>query len=257
MRIVPIALNHDNYGYILIDDDSHECAIVDVSGQPDKVMEEVAKLSGFKLTTIFTTHKHADHAGGNSVIAGMVPGLVIYGGKDDYVENCTNFVSDGDELTFGSSIKVLCIHTPGHTVGHISYFLTHNEQRVVFTGDTLFVGGIGKFFEGTGADMYPSLYEKLGKLPADTLIYCGHEYTLSNYKFALSLEPNNARLLEENRLAMELRAKNMFTIPSTVGKELATNPFLRIHEPSIRCHFPDIEQPFQLLTAVREAKNRF
>ena len=256
MRVIPIPLNSDNYGYIVVDDDSGECAIVDVSDQPLKVLQAINELPGIKLTAIFTTHKHADHAGGNNAIANLYPELVIYGGLLDNVENCTTFVNDGDELEFGSGIKILCLHTPGHTKGHISYYMAHNDLRVVFTGDVLFIGGAGKFFEGTGADMYPSL-EKLCKLQTDTLVYCGHEYTLSNYRFALSIEPDNKFLQEENQRAIQLRSEGKFTIPSTIGKELATNPFLRVNEDSIRSKFPDAHDPVAVLTAVREAKNRF
>lgn len=257
MLVIPVALNQDNYGYVLVDHGSGECALVDVSGQPMRMLEAVDKIDGVRLTTIFTTHKHADHAGGNNVVKQGYPGLIIYGGLLDNVEGCTNFVADGEVLSFGSGIAVRCLHTPGHTRGHISYYMTHGDQKVVFTGDTLFVGGAGKFFEGTGADMYPSLYEKLANLPGETLVYCGHEYTLSNYRFALSVEPKNARLIEENRIASELRAAGKFTIPSSIEKELATNPFLRIFEPSVRARFPGVEDPFELLTAVREAKNKF
>jgi hydroxyacylglutathione hydrolase len=257
MQVHPVALNADNYGYIVVNDVTNECALVDVSGQPEQMLNEVRKFPGKRLTAIFTTHKHSDHAGGNSAVAKEYPGIIIYGGVVDNVEACTHFVKDGDELQFGQNIHVKCIHTPGHTMGHISFYFTDGVNRVVFTGDTLFVGGAGKFFEGTGADMYPSLYEKLAQLPPDTLVYCGHEYTLSNYRFALSMEPDNERLVEENRKATALRAEGKFTIPSTIEKELATNPFLRIHEPSIRNKFPGIEDPFALLTAVRDAKNRF
>lgn len=257
MLVIPVPLNEDNYGYILVDYVSGECALVDVSDQPLKMLEEVKNLEGVRLKAIFTTHKHSDHAGGNNVVAQEFPGIKIYGGVLDDVEGCTNFVNDGDELSFGSGVTVRCLHTPGHTKGHISFYMVHDDQRVVFTGDTLFVGSVGKFFEGTGADMYPSLYDKLGKLPADTLVYCGHEYTLSNYRFALSVEPDNARLIEENKTALELRAAGKFTIPSSIEKELATNPFLRIHEPSVQAKFPGIDDPFALLTAVREAKNIF
>mmetsp|Transcript_40789 Transcript_40789/g.81069 ORF Transcript_40789/g.81069 Transcript_40789/m.81069 type:complete len:258 (+) Transcript_40789:98-871(+) len=257
MRISPIALNSDNYGYIVINELTNECAFVDVSGQPEKMLEELSKLSDLTLKAIFTTHKHFDHAGGNSVIAKVFPDITIYGGVADNVEACTEFVNDGDELTLGENIQVRCIHTPGHTMGHISYFFCEGDHKVVFTGDTLFVGGVGKFFEGTGADMYPSLYSKLAKLPGDTLIYCGHEYTLSNYRFALTIEPENERLIEENSAAIALRAQGKFTIPSSIEKELATNPFMRVHETSIRDKFPGLTNPVDVLTALREAKNQF
>lgn len=257
MKIVPVALNSDNYGYIVANADTNECAFVDVSGQPEQMIRELNNFPGYSLTAVFTTHRHSDHAGGNSVIAQAFPGIPIYGGTIDNVESCTHFVNDGDQIKFGSNINVTCIHTPGHTMGHISFYFVQDDMKVVFTGDTLFVGGAGKFFEGTGADMYPSLYDKLGKLPLDTLVYCGHEYTLSNYRFALSLEPHNQRLIDENNIAIALRNDHKFTIPSTIEKELATNPFLRIHETTIQANFPGIVESNDLLTAVREAKNSF
>jgi hydroxyacylglutathione hydrolase len=257
MKVITVPLNSDNYGYLIVDESSNQCAIVDVSGQPAKILSEVDKLDGCSLSAVFTTHKHSDHAGGNNVIAKAFPGIAIYGGIVDNVEGCTNYVQDGDIINFGSCIQVHCLHTPGHTMGHISYFVTHNEQRVVFTGDTLFVGGAGKFFEGTGSDMYPSLYHKLAILPPDTLVYCGHEYTLSNYRFALSIEPQNERLIEENNKAIALRTQNLFTVPSTIEKELATNPFLRINEPTVKAKFAESGSPAELLTALREAKNCF
>lgn len=258
MLIHPVALNSDNYGYIVVNEQTNECAFVDVSGQPQKMMSELSeKFPSMRLSAVFTTHKHADHAGGNEVIASAFPGIVIYGGVADNVEACSHYVNDGDELLFGNNIAVRCIHTPGHTIGHISFYFCEGDHKVVFTGDTLFIGGVGKFFEGTGADMYPSLYSKLAVLPKDTLIYCGHEYTLSNYRFALSIEPGNERLIEENASATALREQGKFTIPSSIEKELATNPFLRVHETSVSSHFPDLRSPIDVLTALREAKNNF
>jgi hydroxyacylglutathione hydrolase len=258
MRIQVVPLNSDNYGYVVSDAATKQIAFVDISGQHDKMLSVWEHdYPGYNLVAVFTTHKHADHAGGNSFVAYKVPGLPVYGGVIDNVEACTRFVNDGDELKFGSNISVKCIHTPGHTMGHISYYFTDDAARVVFTGDTLFVGGAGKFFEGTGSDMYPSLYEKLARLPGDTLVYCGHEYTLSNYRFALSVDPDNQQLIEANRKAQMLRDEGKYTVPSTIQQELETNPFLRVHEAAIRERFPGIEDPHELLAAVRKAKDEF
>lgn len=144
-------------------------------------------------------------------------------------------------------------------MGHISYYVEHNDQRVVFTGDCLFMGGAGRFFEGTGEDMYPSLYEKLAKLPADTLIYCGHEYTLSNYKFALSIDSANQDLVAIYEKCVKLRDEGKPTIPSSIDLELKTNPFLRVYDPAVRksLGFSEDSNPIAVLTAVREAKNNF
>ena len=256
MRIVIVPLNSDNYGYLVIDEKTNNGIFVDVSGQPDIVLNEI-KQNNVNLTTVLTTHHHWDHAGGNNAVKDAVPSVEIVGGEIDNVEGCTRFVKDGEEWTYGEDIKVRCIHTPGHTNGHISYFLEQGNQRAVFTGDCLFVGGCGKFFEGTGEDMYNALYEKLGSLPSDTLIYCGHEYTLSNYKFALSCEPNNTHLIEANEKAKAAREAGKPTIPSSLEVEKQTNPFLRVLFPTIKALFPDAMDGAQLLTAVREAKNNF
>jgi hydroxyacylglutathione hydrolase len=181
----------------------------------------------------------------------------ILGSKKDEVEGCTKYVEDGEEIRF-HDITIQCLLTPGHTMGHICYFCQDGEQLCVFSGDTLFNGGVGKFFEGTAEDMHGSL-QKLIRLPGNTLVYCGHEYTLSNYRFALSVDPENADLIAANNEARVLREEGKFTVPSTIQKELATNPFLRVLTPSIRAHFPALPQddPIALLGAVREAKNKF
>ena len=144
-------------------------------------------------------------------------------------------------------------------MGHISYYCEHNDQRLVFTGDCLFVGGAGRFFEGTATDMYPALYEKLAKLPSDTLVYCGHEYTLSNYKFALSIDGDNADLIEANEKAVKLREEGKPTIPSTIDVEIKTNPFMRVHSSNIQKNlgFNSDSDLIAVLAAVREAKNNF
>ncbi|KAJ1428006.1 beta-lactamase-like protein [Ochromonadaceae sp. CCMP2298] len=262
MRVITVPLNSDNYGYLLVCDKSRTCAVVDVSSQPQTMLQEVRKLLGFEFTTIFTTHKHWDHAGGNEAMLAAYPDLTIYAGRQEGAEAANRLVDDGEELLFGAGIKVKCLLTPGHTMGHICYYMEEGEgggdaqtQRLVFTGDTLFAGGVGKFFEGTAADMHPSLC-KLAQLPGDSLVYCGHEYTLSNYKFALSVDPHNTQLQEAHRAAVLLRADDLPTIPSSIQKELDTNPFLRVHCAGIQQSFPGLS-PQDTLAAVREAKNSF
>lgn len=233
MRVVILPLNSDNYGYLLIDEATCELLVVDVSMQPNLVMAAVAeeeKTTGkkLKLTSILTTHRHADHAGGNNRMKELNPGVKVYCSAKDNVEGCTDFVTDGQILQFGTA-KITCMLTPGHTMGHITYFLEQGEQKMAFTGDFFFVGGCGRFFEGSASDMYPALFDKLCKLPDETLIYCGHEYTVNNYRFALSVDPANSDLIEANKRALQLRTDGKPTIPSTLKAEKATNPFLRIH----------------------------
>lgn len=187
----------------------------------------------------------------------VLPTIEVVGSTVDDVEGCTKFVDDGSILTL-STISIRCILTSGHTMGHMSYYATQGDHKVVFTGDCLFVGGVGKFFEGTAADMHLSLFEKLGKLPAETLVYCGHEYTLSNYRFALSVDGNNEHLISANIKAATTRSEGRPTIPSTIQTELDTNPFFRVNETSLResCGRGSSD-PIQILHNVREMKNNF
>lgn len=257
MKILTIPLNSDNFGYFIIDEINKLAAVVDVSSQPDEILK-IAEDQGLSIIAILTTHKHMDHAGGNGKIKEMLPHIEIYGSRNDSVEACTRFIEDGDVIEL-LDFRILCLATPGHTLGHICYYIDHEGERVVFTGDTLFVGGCGKFFEGTASDMYPSLYGKLATLPEDTLVYCGHEYTLSNYRFALSVDPLNAELLKANDIATNQIANNVHTVPSTIGRELATNPFLRVATESIKksLHLELENDNVLTLAALREAKNRF
>ena len=164
IRILP-ALS-DNYMYLLVDNDTKEAAIVDPV-DPDSVIKAVEE-EGVKLTTLLTTHHHWDHAGGNADLIKRVPGLTVFGG-DDRIDGVTRMVKHGDELKVGS-LNIQCIFTPCHTTGHICYYVTKNTDKAVFTGDTLFLGGCGRFFEGTAPQMYEALVKKLGTLPGETKV---------------------------------------------------------------------------------------
>uniref|UniRef100_A0A3Q2HK14 Hydroxyacylglutathione hydrolase, mitochondrial n=1 Tax=Equus caballus TaxID=9796 RepID=A0A3Q2HK14_HORSE len=196
MKVELLPALTDNYMYLIIDDDTKEAAIVDPV-QPQKVVETVKK-HGVKLTTVLTTHHHWDHAGGNEKLIKLEPGLKVYGG-DDRIGALTHKVAHLSTLQVGS-LNVKCLSTPCHTSGHICYFVTKpnsSDPPAVFTGDTLFVAGCGKFYEGTADEMYKALLEVLGRLPPDTRVYCGHEYTINNLKFARHMEPNNAAIQEK------------------------------------------------------------
>ncbi|XP_016063553.1 PREDICTED: hydroxyacylglutathione hydrolase, mitochondrial isoform X1 [Miniopterus natalensis] len=196
MKVELLPALTDNYMYLIIDDDTKEAAIVDPV-QPQKVVE-MAKKHGVKLTTLLTTHHHWDHAGGNEKLVMLEPGLKVYGG-DDRIGALTHKVTHLSTLQVGS-LNVKCLSTPCHTSGHICYFVSKpgsSEPPAVFTGDTLFVAGCGKFFEGTADEMYKALIEVLGRLPPDTRVYCGHEYTINNLKFARHVEPSNPAIQEK------------------------------------------------------------
>ncbi|CAL2243258.1 unnamed protein product [Prunus armeniaca] len=175
MKIHHVACLEDNYAYLIIDESTKEAAAVDPV-EPEKVLK-AAQEHGVDIKLVLTTHHHWDHAGGNEKIKQLVPGIKVYGGSIDNVKGCTDKVDNGDKISLGADVHILSLHTPCHTKGHISYYVTNKEgdDPAVFTGDTLFIAGCGKFFEGTAEQMHQSLCVTLGSLPKPTRVYCGHE----------------------------------------------------------------------------------
>ncbi|XP_034526524.1 hydroxyacylglutathione hydrolase, mitochondrial isoform X2 [Ailuropoda melanoleuca] len=233
MKVELLPALTDNYMYLIIDDETKEAAIVDPV-QPQKVVETVKK-RGVKLTTVLTTHHHWDHAGGNEKLVKLEPGLKV------------------------GSLSVKCLSTPCHTSGHICYFVTKpgsSEPPAVFTGDTLFVAGCGKFYEGTADEMYRALIEILGRLPPDTRVYCGHEYTINNLKFARHVEPSNAAVQEKLAWAKEKYSIGEPTVPSTIAEELTYNPFMRVREKTVQQHAGETD-PVTTMRAIRKEKDHF
>ncbi|KAL7979076.1 hypothetical protein Chor_015100 [Crotalus horridus] len=281
MKVEILPALTDNYMYLLVDEETKEAAIVDPV-QPQKVLDAVRK-HGVKLTTVLTTHHHWDHAGGNEKLVKMEPGLRVCGG-DSRVGALTQKVSHLTTFQVGS-LSVKCLSTPCHTSGHICYFVTKpnsSEPPAVFTGDTLFVAGCGKFFEGTPEEMYRALIEVLGRLPPETKVYCGHEYTINNLKFARHVEPNNVAIQQKLSWAKAreftlsflgkkqewlLRSFSLLsmaakydggeaTIPSTIGEEFTYNPFMRVREATVQRHARETD-PVRTMGAIRKEKDNF
>jgi len=254
MRIRLLPALDDNYMYLLIDEKTKQCAVVDPV-EPEKVLSAV-KEEGVNLSTVLTTHHHWDHAGGNVKLAELHQGLTVYGG-DDRIGAMTNKVAHNDQFKIGD-LSVKCLFTPCHTSGHICYYVTgdEGEQPLVFTGDTLFVGGCGRFFEGKPDQMYRALVEILGKLPENTRVYCGHEYTVANLKYALHVEPNNEAVKNKLDWAQAQRQKKNPTIPSTVGEERSYNPFMRVREKSVQEH-SGASEGIACMGALRKEKDGF
>lgn len=242
MKILHVPCLEDNYSYLIIDESTKEAAVVDPV-EPEKLVN-AANEHGLHLKLVLTTHHHWDHAGGNEKIKEMVPGIKVYGGSLDNVKGCTNKVENGDKVSLGADVNILALHTPCHTKGHISYYVTgkEGEDPAVFTGDTLFIAGCGKFFEGTAEQMYQSLCVTLGSLPKPTQVYCGHEYTVKNLQFALTVEPDSVKIQEKLSWAQKQRRAGLPTIPSTIEEEMETNPFMRAELPDVQakvgCHSP-------------------
>lgn len=219
----------DNYGYLLHDAESGTTAAVDTPDAREIEMQLRAK--GWRLTHILNTHHHGDHAGGNLELKSRT-GCTIVGPRADAarIPGIDVSVGEGDVVELGTH-RAAVYDTPGHTRGHIVYHFA--AARAAFVGDTLFAMGCGRLFEGTPSQMWGSL-QKILSWPDDTRIYCAHEYTQSNARFALTVEPQNRRLLERAASVAELRAAGTPTVPSTLGEERATNPFLRARSPDLR-----------------------
>jgi hydroxyacylglutathione hydrolase len=219
----------DNYGYLVHDRASGETVCIDT---PDAavILAELDRL-GWRLTAIWNTHHHADHAGGNLAVK-QATGCRIVGpaGEAGRIAGLDATVVEGDQLRLGEH-RFAVLETPGHTAGHVVYVC--EAERVAFVGDTLFALGCGRLFEGTPAQMWRSL-TKLRRLPADTRLYCAHEYTEANARFALSVEPGNAALRARAEAVTAARARGEPTVPSRLDEELATNPFLRADVESLR-----------------------
>ena len=252
IQVVPIPAFRDNYIWALRS--GPRVAIVD-PGDARPVFDYLAR-ERLDIVAILATHHHADHVGG---VAELRRGhnFPVYGPKDEPIATLTHRVAGGDRVAIpelGAEFDVLDV--PGHTRAHIAYY----GSKLLFCGDALFACGCGRVFEGTPAQLYASL-ARLAALPDDTLVYCAHEYTLSNIRFARAVEPGNAALAERERVDTETRAQNRPTVPSTIGREKATNPFLRCDQPEVvqaaGRHGAAAAGPVEVFTAIREWKNTF
>ncbi|MBJ7414215.1 MAG: hydroxyacylglutathione hydrolase [Niveispirillum sp.] len=243
----------DNYIHILHDAAHGITAVVD-PGEAGPVRAFLAD-RGWRLTHILATHHHGDHIGGiNDLRADSHATLIGPRAEVERIPEMDATYGDGGRFTLGSQ-TVHVFDTPGHTRGHCAFFC--EEARVLFSGDTLFSLGCGRLFEGTAAQMWDSLL-KLRALPPDTRVYCGHEYTASNVRFALSIDPDNLALKARAEEVAALRAKGLPTIPARLSDELAANPFLRADDPVLAAHFGLTGAPYaSIFAAIRKAKDDF
>jgi hydroxyacylglutathione hydrolase len=255
MKIIQVPLLRDNYAYLLICEMTKEAAIIDPSeAEPAMKRIEQEKIT---LTAILNTHHHRDHTGGNEGILAQHK-VDVYGHKSDAARifGLTRGIDEGDEIKVGDLTgKILFI--PGHTSGHIAYLFGGN----LFCGDTLFTAGCGRLFEGTPEQMHGSL-KKLLALPDETKVYCGHEYTESNLRFAVTLEPKNHKLISRFERVQGLRTRGASTVPATLEEEKQTNPFLRWDskelQSTLKSRDPDLRlDPVSVFAKVRQLKDSF
>jgi len=242
----------DNYGFLIHDPDSGETAVIDTP-EASRILAE-ANAKGWKITQIWNTHWHPDHAGGNADIVAKTGARVVGPKEIERVgAHADRVLSEGDTVTLGRHVAHV-LETPGHTLGHIAYHLP--EHSIAFVGDTLFALGCGRLFEGTPQQMWTSL-GKLRALPDNTTVYCAHEYTQANAAFALSVDGGNRDLRAYSDEVNARRAKNIPTVPTTIGKEKKANPFLRADDPKLQAfvgHTGDVVATF---AEVRKRKNDF
>lgn len=257
MQVYRLPVLSDNYIFLLHDRDRNIAAVVDPArSQP--VLEQLQAL-GAELTAIFITHHHNDHVGGNQQLIDRFPQIKVYGGAEDRgrIPGQQVFLQAGDRVSFaGRTASILFV--PGHTKAHIAYYFPPNnpgETGELFCGDTLFAGGCGRLKEGTPSQMVASL-DQLRNLPDDTRVWCAHEYTLNNLQFALAVDADNLDL--QHRFAQVKAARTLAqpTIPSSIGLEKSTNPFLRLDFPNLQSA-ANSRDPVQTFARLRAMKDQF
>lgn len=253
LQIDQFMCRDDNFGVLIHDAASGQTALIDAP--EEKAILAAVERTGWKPTAIFTTHHHIDHVEANLALKERF-GLKIYGPKAeaDRIPGIDVELVEGSKLEFaGQPVEV--IETPGHTAGHICYYLP--QSKVAFVADTIFALGCGRLLEKPPAVMFDSL-SKLVKLPGETALYCGHEYTLSNARFALTIDPTNSALKERAAKIEKLREAGKPTLPTTMAEELSTNPFLRWHDPAIRRNLGmENASDAEVFAEIRKRKDNF
>ncbi len=253
LQIDQFMCREDNFGVLVHDPESGETALIDAP--EERAILAAVERTGWKPTLIMTTHHHLDHVEANLALKQRF-GLKIVGPKAeaDKIPGIDVELSEGSKFAFaGQPVEI--IETPGHTAGHICYYLP--QSQVAFVADTIFAMGCGRLLERPAPVMFESL-KKLVALPAATALYCGHEYTLSNARFALTIDPTNSALKERAAKVEALREANKPTLPTTMGEELATNPFLRWHDPAIRKNLGMVDATDdEVFAEIRKRKDNF
>jgi hydroxyacylglutathione hydrolase len=221
VEVVAVPVLTDNYVWLIHDATSGETAAVDPS-VADPVLDAAAA-RGWRLSQVLNTHWHPDHTGGNEAIKAAAGCTITAPAEAERVSKVDRIVAEGDRVTVAGAAAVVW-EIPAHTAGHIAYYF--EAERMIFVGDTMFAMGCGRLFEGTAQQMYANM-QRIAALPENVRIYCGHEYTLANARFAAHAEPNNGAIAERLDRVKQMRDEGLITLPTSVAEERATNPFVR------------------------------
>ena len=224
VEVVPVPALSDNYIWMFRDPASGGVAVVD-PGQ-DAPALAAADQRGWAITHILNTHWHPDHTGGNAGIKAATGAPIIAPAEATKVSGVDRVIAEGDRVTVGE-LEAEVWDIPAHTAGHIAFYF--EEAKMIFTGDTLFAMGCGRLFEGNAEQMFANM-RRFAALPDDVLIYCGHEYSLANARFAAHVEPDSAAVSKRHTKMAEMRARGEVTLPTSIGEEKATNPFMRARD---------------------------
>jgi len=232
INIITVPAFHDNYLWLFHREENSQAWVVDPGDA--QVISTALEERGLELAGILITHHHPDHTGGIDGLLEKFPNIPVYGPAGGSVPQVSRGLKDGDTLKLGDDIEFRIFTLPGHTLDHIAYLCESPEaEPILFCGDTLFAGGCGRLFEGSAEQMHHSL-NKLKECSDNTRVYCAHEYTLANLAFALAVEPDNKTLIQRIAAAKKTREANRPTVPTTIGLEKATNPFMRSEIESIK-----------------------
>ncbi|KAI6188021.1 Hagh [Aphelenchoides besseyi] len=256
MKILVDRVLADNYMYYIIDTNTRESFVVDMGSCAN--VANIERREEFKLTGALITHHHWDHSGGLAEFHKQYPNVKIFGQDKSRINELTDVVEDNQIIEW-NDMRIQCISTPGHTQTHTCYYVQDQKtkQNALFTGDTIFLAGCGKFFECPASVMYETIYNRLFNIVADnTEMYFGHEYSLNNLKFAKTVEPQNMRTLEKFEAIKQQLAMGRSTCPSIWGEEKLYNPFLRVREDSVK-NFAQAIDPIAVLDRIREKKNNY